>query len=86
MIIEEDIIFRAVDVFEYNGETYIYGFLAPESIEEAIDPSGFERAFLKEVIEEETQELFVEEIEDEKLIQELKQEVIKKNNLKIEKD
>ena len=82
VIIEEDIVFKAVDIIKYKGETYIYGFKAPKSIEEAVDPSEYKKAFLREIVEEETEECFVEEVEDPELVKFLKNQIVQAYRLK----
>lgn len=75
LIIESGIVFRVVELIEFNGETYIYGFKAPQTIEEAVDPKDYKKAFLRQVIDEKSEEVFVEEIKDKELTKQLKQEI-----------
>lgn len=76
IMLETDDIFQVMEIVEYEGENYLYVIEAPEDIVEAIDPKDMKFAFLKEIIDEETEEAYVEKVEDIELIKVLTQEVL----------
>ena len=84
IVIEDELVFKVMETLEYDGVPYIYGFEAPKEIIDAIDPQDFEKSFLQEKVNIQTEEVFVEEIEDKDLIGKLKQELI--NRLQLERE
>ena len=86
VLIDDNIVFQVMEEIEYNGENYVYGYKMPDDIVDAIDPADYKKAFLKEIVEEETEECFLEEVEDKELIKALKSEIIKENHLDIPKE
>ena len=76
IMLETDNIFQVMEIVEFEGEDYLYVIEAPEDIVEAIDPKDMKFAFLKEIIDEETEEAYVEKVEDIELIKTLTQEVL----------
>ena len=76
IMLETDDVFQVLEVVYYEGETYLYVIEAPEEIVNVIDPKDMSYAFLKEVIDEETEEAYVEQVTDIELIKALTQEVL----------
>ena len=76
IMLETDDIVQVMEVVYYEGETYLYVIEAPEEIVEVIDPKDMKFAFLKEIIDEETEEAYVEQVTDIELIKALTQEVL----------
>lgn len=76
IMLETDDIFQVMEIVEFEGEDYLYVIEAPEDIVEAIDPKDMKFAFLKEIVDEETEEAYVEKVEDIELIKTLTQEVL----------
>ena len=76
IMLETDDIVQVMEVVYYEGETYLYVIEAPEEIIEVIDPKDMKFAFLKEIIDEETEEAYVEQVTDIELIKALTQEVL----------
>lgn len=76
IMLETDDIVQVMEVVYYEGETYLYVIEAPEEIVNVIDPKDMKFAFLKEIIDEETEEAYVEQVTDIELIKALTQEVL----------
>ena len=76
IMLETDDVVQVMEVVYYEGETYLYVIEAPEEIVNVIDPKDMAFAFLKEVIDEETEEAYVEQVTDIELIKALTQEVL----------
>ena len=76
IMLETDNIFQVMEIVEFEGEDYLYVIEAPEDIVDAIDPKDMKFAFLKEIVDEETEEAYVEKVEDIELIKTLTQEVL----------
>ena len=76
ILLENDMIFQVMEVVELDGESYLYAIESPDDFAEMVNPKKLKFAFLKEVIEEETEEVFVEKVDDVELIKTLKQEVM----------
>lgn len=76
IMLETDDIFQVMEIVEFEGEDYLYVIEAPEDIVDAIDPKDMKFAFLKEIVDEETEEAYVEKVEDIELIKTLTQEVL----------
>lgn len=76
IVLDEDIHFVVVATTEYEGENYLYGFKAPEAMGDAFNAKNLENAFLKEIIEETSQECFVEEVVDDKLVKILTNKIV----------
>ena len=76
IMLETDDVVQVMEVVYYEGETYLYVIEAPEEIVNVIDPKDMSYAFLKEVIDEETEEAYVEQVTDIELIKALTQEVL----------
>lgn len=81
VLIGEDSAFQVISTTEVNGENYLFGFKTPKTFEDAFDMENLERGFLKEIVEEETEECFVEEVEDAELLKILTEQILKENNL-----
>ncbi len=69
MVLEDGESFLVVKCLEYNGEGYLYLCGGISNLGELFDKNVKKTTFVKEVIENE--ELFIEEILDEKLLKEL---------------
>lgn len=76
ILLENDIIFQVMEVVEYNDESYLYAIETPADMADMADPKKLKYAFLREVVEEETEEVFVEKVEDLELVKTLAQEVM----------
>ena len=81
VVLEHDINFVVVATTEHEGDNYLYGFKAPEQLGDAFSSQTLDIAFLKEIVKKETEECFVEEVEDEKLVQILTNKIAEENNL-----
>ena len=81
VMIGEDTAFQVISSTEYNGENYHFGFKAPKEFEDAFDMENLARGFLKEIVEEETEECFVEEVEDPKLVKVLTDQIVQEYGL-----
>lgn len=82
VLLDEDMAFQVVNVVDYNGESYLFGFKAPKQVSEVFDTDSLKNFFLKEIVEEETDECFVEEVEDKALIKILIEQIAQMNGLK----
>ncbi len=76
VMIGEDTAFQVINTTEFNGENYHFGFKVPKEVEDAFDVENLVRGFLKEIIEDETEECFVEEVEDPELIKTLTNQIV----------
>lgn len=76
IVLDEDINFVVVATTEYEGSNYLYGFKAPEVMGDVFNSKNLENAFLKEIIEETSQECFVEEVVDDKLVKILTNKIV----------
>lgn len=83
--LENDVHFVVVATTEYEGKNYLYGFRSPEEIGDAFNSKNLDITFLREIVNEETEECFVEEVEDQQLLDALQQQIIKNNDLKSKK-
>lgn len=81
VMIGEDSVFQVISTTEYKGENYLYGFKAPKEIEDAFDMENLARGFLKEIVEDETEECFVEEVEDLELVKLLTDQIVQEYGL-----
>ena len=76
ILLENDMIFQVMEVVEYNDESYLYTIQTPENMGDMADPKKLKYAFLREVVEEETEEVFVEKVDDIELVKTLTQIVM----------
>ena len=67
VVLENDVHFVVAATTEYEGENYLYGFKSPKELGDAFSSETLDIAFMKEIVEDETEECFVEEVEDEEL-------------------
>ena len=81
VVLENDVHFIVAATTEYEGENYLYGFKAPDKLGDAFSSQNLDIAFLREIVEEETQECFVEEVEDEELVKVLTNKIAEENGL-----
>ena len=72
LIFGEDTVFQVLEQIEFESKNYIYGYIVPTSIVEAIDPVDFETMFLTEKVNLETKEVFMEKVEDKNLVMQLR--------------
>ena len=76
ILLENDMVFQVMEVVEYNGDNYLYAIETPEDAGDFADPKKLKYAFLKESVDAETEEAFVEQVKDVELIKILTQEVL----------
>lgn len=76
IMLETEDVFQVMEMVEYEGENYLYAIEAAEDIIDVIDPQDMKYAFLKEVLDEETEEVYVEQVKDVELIKILTKEVL----------
>ena len=76
IMLETEEVFQVMEMVEYEGENYLYAIGAAEDIIDVIDPQDMKYAFLKEVLDEETEEVYVEQVKDVELIKILTKEVL----------
>lgn len=76
IMLETEDVFQVMEMVEYEGENYLYAIEAAEDIIDVIDPQDMKYAFLKEVLNEETEEVYVEQVKDVELIKILTKEVL----------
>lgn len=81
VVLENDVNFVVVARTDHEGENYLYGFKAPDKLGDAFSSQTLDIAFLREIVKEETQECFVEEIEDENLVKFLTNKIAEENGL-----
>lgn len=76
IMLETENAFQVMEVVEYEGDSYLYAIEVPENPGHMADPKLLSYAFLKESVDEETDEAFVEQVKDVELIKTLTQEVL----------
>ncbi len=68
IMLENDDVFQVMEVVEYNGDSYLYAFKAADELVDMIDPKDLKTAFLKEVLDKEAEEVYVEQVLDTELV------------------
>ena len=76
IVLETENAFQVMEVVEYEGDSYLYAIEVPENPGYMADPKLLSYAFLKEVLDEETEEVYVEQVKDVELIKILTKEVL----------
>ncbi len=76
LVLENNEMFQVMEILDFNDETYLYAIQAPEEWVEAIDHKNIKQAFLKEIVDAETEEVFVEQVKDIELIKNLQEELL----------
>lgn len=76
IMLENDDVFQVMEVVEYNGENYLYSFKVVDDLAQMIDPKDLKTAFLKEVLDKEAEEVYVEQVLDTELVKILSQLVM----------
>ena len=59
-----DVVVQVIKVLDYNNETYVYAMVSPSDIKEALDVASVEYVFLKEVVDNATEELYLNKVTD----------------------
>ena len=59
-----DVVVQVIKVLDYNNETYVYAMVSPSDIKEALDVSSVEYVFLKEIVDNATEELYLNKVTD----------------------
>ena len=59
-----DVVVQVIKVLDYNNETYIYAMISPSDIKEMLDVSSVEYVFLKEIVDNATEELYLNKVTD----------------------
>lgn len=76
IMLENDDVFQVMEVVEYNGDSFLYAFKAADELVDMIDPKDLKTAFLKEVLDKEAEEVYVEQVLDAELVKILSQLVM----------
>lgn len=76
IMLENDDVFQVMEVIEYNGDSYLYAFKTVDELVEMLDPKDLKTAFLKEVLDKEAEEVYVEQVLDTELVKTLSQLVM----------
>jgi len=76
IMLENDDVFQVMEVVEYNGDSYLYAFKTADELVEMLDPKDLKTAFLKETLDKESEEVYVEQVLDTELVKILSQLVM----------
>ena len=63
-----DVVVQVIKVLDYNNETYIYAMLSPSDLKEVLDVASVEYVFFKEIVDNQTEELYLNKVTDENIL------------------
>ena len=66
-----DVLVQVIKVLDYNNETYIYAMVSPSDLKDALDVANVEYVFLKEVVDKDNEELYLNKVVDEVILSKL---------------
>ena len=75
IVLENGKTYQVMGVLEYEGNGYLYIMEAPNELVDAFDTKKLKTAYVKEVINEETEEFSIEPIEDKALLKVVKEKI-----------
>ena len=74
IMLENDDVFTVLETLKYKGKNYLYAVQAAENLIYSIDSQDLKIAILQEIVNAETEEVFVEQVIESELLDTLTKE------------
>ncbi len=84
LLLEKGEAFKIAYIVLYDEEEYLYAVEVPKDVVEMVSHESKRTVFLKETIDKDTNELFVQKVEDKKLLKNLTNELLFDLGIKVE--